>query len=163
MAFNTPSFVIGLLLGLLIMLIIVWILYISRVFMFAYCPVQARACGSADYYNDPGEALNEDPNADISQMLFLNDDKQMFYKRVPRTTDCVTESNQIVHIQYPQYCEFSNGKGSSSTWKETAYNSNIYRQTSNPNGQSITTNGDCIPTNGSPYRTGTPLLKWDAN
>lgn len=161
-SFDFVSFVIGLLLGAIIMLLLVWIAYFTRTFLFTYCPTQARPCGGADYYNDPGDALAHNPQITVADILFLNDENEMFYKRVPRSTDCVPEFNQLVHLRFPQYCSFSTTGGTAGVWKETAFNSNVYRP-DGFSGPTLTTDGNCDPAPGSPVSTGTPLLRWDAN
>jgi hypothetical protein len=161
-SFEFISFTIGLLLGMIILLILVWWAYFSRTFLFTYCPTQARPCGGGDYYNDPGDALANNPNVTVAEILFLNDENEMFYRRVPKNTDCVPEANQLVYIQYPQYCSFSNSVGVSGTWRETAFNSNIYSPFGFI-GPNITTNGNCDPAPGSPAVSGVPLLLWDPN
>src|SRR5437763_876523 len=110
--FDFTSFSIGLLLGMIILLTLVWIAYFTRSFLFTYCATQARACGGADYYNDPGDALAHDSSLTASDILFLNESDELFYKRVPRNTDCVPESNQTVYIKFPQYCSFTDSTGS---------------------------------------------------
>lgn len=156
--FDVVSFFIGVLVGVIVTIIFVWISYSTRMFLFTYCPRQARPCGATDYFNDPGNALAYNPNISVSDILFLNNNNEMFYKRVPRNTDCVPEYNQIVYIKYPQYCSFST---SGSLWKQTAFNSNIYKPV-NGSGDPITTEGNCIPIN-SPITFGVPILKWDPN
>lgn len=161
-SFDFVSFSIGVLLGLIIMLLLVWIAYFTRSFIFTYCPTQARPCGGADYYNDPGDALAHNPLITPSDILFLNQTNDMFYTRVNRRTDCVPESNQVIYMKYPQYCSFSSTGGVSGTWKETAFNSNIY----NPDGfvgPTVTTDGNCIPVPESLVSSGIPLIKWDPN
>lgn len=144
------------------MLLLVWIAYFTRSFLFTYCPTQARPCGGADYYNDPGDALANNPQVTVADILFLNDQNNMFYRRVPRNTDCVPESNQIVYMRFPQYCSFSTTGGTAGVWKETAFNSNIYNPDGFP-GPSVTTDGNCDPVEGEPVSSGTPLLRWDPN
>lgn len=161
-SFDFTSFILGLLVGALLMLIIIWIFYFTRTFLFTYCPTQARPCGGADYYNDPGDALANNPQLTPSDILFITSNNEMFYTRVPRNTDCVPESNQIVYMQYPQYCSFSTTGGVSGTWIESAFNSNIY----NPSGfvgPKVTTSGNCIPNPGYPVTTGIPIVNWNAN
>lgn len=158
--FDFVSFIIGLLLGAILTLILIWISYFTRTFLFTYCPTQARPCGAADYFNDPGEALAHNPQITVSEILFINDQEEMFYKRVPRTTECVPESNQIVYMKFPQYCNFSTTGGTAGVWRETAFNSNMYNPDGFP-GPTITTDGNCGPSPGSPVTDGTPILRWD--
>lgn len=155
------SFMIGLLLGMIMMLLLVWASYAGRVFLFTYCTTGAPFCAGADYYNDPGDALANDPRINVGEILFLNSNNQMFYKRVPRTTNCIPEGNQTVHMKFPQYCSFS-GVGISGTWKESAFNSNVYDPVSGI-GDIITTSGSCIPIEGQDVTSGVPLLEWDPN
>jgi len=160
--FEFISFTIGLLLGMIMLLIFVWIAYFTRTFIFTYCPSQARPCGGADYYNDPGDALANYPKLTVDDILFINADDEMYYRRVPKSTDCIPEANNLVYMQYPQYCSFSVTGGTTGTWRETAFNSNLY----SPYGfigPSVVTGGDCIPAPGSPVQSGTPILRWDTN
>lgn len=161
-SFDFVSFVIGLLLGMIVMLLLVWIAYFTRSFLFTYCPTQARPCGGADYYNDPGDALAHYPNLTVGEILFLNDNNEMFYRRVPKSTDCVPEANELVHMKFPQYCSFATTGGVSETWKETAFNSNIYTSDIMP-GARIVTDGNCDPSPGQIVETGVPILRWDPN
>lgn len=161
-SFTPVSFVLGFLTGAIVMLILIWLAYFTRSFLFTYCPTQAPPCSGGDYYNDPGDALASNPQITAADILFLNDDNQLFYKRVVKNTGCIPESNQLVHITYPQYCSFSGTGGVSGTWRETAFNSNIYV----PDGfvgPNVVTNGDCDPAPGSLVDVGVPLLRWDAN
>lgn len=160
--FDFVSLTIGLLLGMVLMLILIWISYFTRLFLFTYCPTQAPECAGANYYNNPGDALVNNPQLTVDDILFLNNQNEMFYKRVPRTTNCVPGSNQVVYIQYPQYCSFSSTSGNTGIWQETAFNSNIYKPSGFP-GPTITTTGNCEPTSGSPVSSGIPLIRWDQN
>lgn len=90
----------------------------------------------------------------------------MFYRRVPKSTDCVPEANELVYMKFPQYCSFSTGNlnASSETWKQTAFNSNIYTIMSGATNVSrIVTDGNCNPSPGQIVDTGVPILRWDAN
>lgn len=160
-SFDFVSFTIGLLLGMIIMLVFVWIAYFTRSFLFTFCPVQTRACGAADFTNDPGDALAQNPQLTASDILFLDSNNHLFYKRVLRTTDC-NPQNQTVFIEFPQYCSFSTTGGTAGIWKETAFNSNIYRP-DGFSGPTITTSGSCEPVPGSQVVSGVPLVRWDAN
>lgn len=158
--FDFISLVIGLLLGMIVMLLLVWIAYFSRSFIFSYCPTSGVPCSGKDYYNDPGNALGNNPQLTASDILFLNSNNEMFYNRVPKTSNCTPESNQVVQIVYPQYCSFKNSSGSTGTWRETFFNSNVYLSSA---GVTLTTIGNCDPAPGSPVVSGIPLVQWDAS
>lgn len=157
--FDFISFIIGLLLGMILLLLLVWMAYYERWFMFAYCPSQARYCGGADYYNNPGDAITNGSN--INDILFLNDSGELVYQRVPRVTTCIPDHGQTVVVKYPQYCSFSDG-GTDSVWRETAFNSNVYTSQDGTIGN-LTTTGNCQPTPGQTPAmiSGTPVIKWE--
>ncbi len=159
--FDFASFSIGLILGMIMMLILVWIAYYSRSVMFAYCPTSARICGGADYYNNPGDALAH--GADINDILFLNQEKELLYKRVPKNTTCVPGAGQIVTMIYPQYCAFAGPSGANGVYRETSFNSNMYLPTNGTISEPITTSGNCIPNPGYTVTKGIPLIRWDTN
>ncbi|CAH6418159.1 Hypothetical protein HVR_LOCUS34 [uncultured virus] len=146
---------------MIIMLLLIWIAYFTRSFIFTYCPTTSKTCGGADYYNNPGDALAN--GAQLNEILFLNEKNELLYKRVPRTTDCTPGTGQTVDMVFPQYCAFSGPSGVSGTWKETAFNSNIYKPVDGTVGPTITTTKDCQPAPGLVVDKGTPLLRWDAN
>lgn len=160
-SFDFTSFIIGLLLGAIMTLILIWISYFTRSFLFTYCAAQPIPCGGADYFNDPGEALANDKGLTAGNILFLNSNDQLLYKRVQKNTACTPESNQTVIMKYPQYCSFS-GTGGTGTWRETAFNSNIYKPYGFA-GPTIITEGNCIPVEGEPVTDGIPLVKWDTS
>lgn len=149
--FDWISFLIGLLIGLLLMLIIVWICYDTRTFVFEYCATQSPYCSGINYFNDPGQAIGC-AGANIDDILFLNREDELFYRRVQKTNKCIATTDQVVHIPYPQYCLFDiNGvavQGKLITDVD-------YLLT---NGDTIASNPNCQP----PNSTGTPLLKWDS-
>lgn len=153
------SFVIGLLIGMIIMILLVWIAYYTRTFLFTSCPTSTPACAGADYYNNPGDALAN--GANINDILFLNDQNVMLYKRVPRVSGCTPESNQVVEIQYPQYCSFTTAEGTTETGKALQYNSPMYAVSGVKN--PIITSGNCVPAPGTGAVSGVPLLRWDPN
>ena len=159
-SFQFVSFIIGLLLGAIIMLLLVWIGYYTRSFIFTYCPEQARPCGGADYYNNPGNALANNSGLTAGSILFLKDDK-LYYTRVPKNTNCVPESNQTIPIIFPQYCSFGNPGQPSLTYRQTFFNSNIYKPDNGIPGVVITTSGNCDPVPGQELTTGIPLVEWD--
>lgn len=160
--FSFISFIIGVIIGTIITLVLLWIAYFTRIFLFTHCPKRSRPCGSSDYYNDPGNALAHNPNLSPSDILFINNNHEMFYKRVPRNTNCNPDFNQLVYIKYPQYCAFTGVDNVIGLWKQTAFNSNIYKPVDS-NQPIVTTKGNCTPDENPFVTIGTPVLKWDPN
>jgi len=167
--FEFVSLLIGLLLGMITMLLLVWLAYFSRAFVFSFCPTTSRPCAGADYYNDPGNALAHNPQLTPADILFLNNNNEMFYKRVPRVGNCTPEANQTVQIVFPQYCSFTGTggvagatAGSVHTWRETAFGSNIYKP-DGFTGNTLSTLGNCDPVLRSSVSSGIPLIEWDSN
>lgn len=157
--FDWVSFTIGGLVFSIIILLVIWITYYTRTFIFQYCATQPPYCTGIDYYNNPGNAIAN--GADVDDILFINNQNEMFYKRVPRTDDCIPQSNQVIPIQYPQYCEFETAFGMTGTWKQTFFTSNVYRPADGSLNPTVTTTGNCIPAPGSFVVNGKPLLQWD--
>lgn len=158
-AFNFPSFIIGLLLGMILLLLLVWISYFTRTGAFINCPAQARACAGEDYYNDPGEAMAK-TGMTAGQILFVADGR-MYYKRVPKTGGCIPEGNQTVRIAYPQYCQFSGPGIAGVTGVDRYFNANLYDTIpfiglTGP----VTTDQNCDPKSGQVVTQGTPILYW---
>jgi len=165
--FNFINFIIGFLVGMIMMLIIIWISYYTRTFLFTYCATQAPACGFNDYFIDPGNALayaeltgltNTINPSTILEIRTNGDDEKMYYDVVSKDhSNCVANQYER-YIPYPQYCEFFNSDGSLGSYKRSLLN--VYKSTilgsPNPN---IAALANCEPTN-SLY-TGKILQKWD--
>lgn len=156
---DTASFFIGLLLGMIIMLIFIWIAYNTRSFIFTYCATGTIGCAGNDYYNDPGLALGNNPQLKASDILFVRND-ELFYTRVPRVTTCTPENNQTVQITQPQYCAFSGTPGTDIVYRQIAPGSNIYNPYGTP-GSTVTATSNCDPAEGQAFTQGIPLVKWD--
>lgn len=158
--FDLPSFFIGFLIGLILMLLLVWISWFTRTGAFVNCPVQVRPCTGEDYYNDPGEAI---ANAGVTagQILFIVDGK-MYYKRVPKNGTCAPEGNQVVRIAYPQYCKFSGTGIAGVTGIDRYFNANLYDTTTAPPFYPVTTDQNCTPKSGQIVTEGIPILEWNA-
>lgn len=160
--FEPVSFFIGLIIGMIILLLIVWICYASNSFLFTYCSSNAPLCKGADYYNDPGEAIAN--GANINDILFLNDELKMFYKRVPAISSCVPGPGQTVEILYPQYCSFQIN-GDSIQGRAPTLNNPVYDVKVNGVEETVDTKniGSCTPNDGEIATSGIPLLKWDSS
>jgi hypothetical protein len=156
--FNFPSFIIGLILGMIVMLTLIWIAYFTRTGAFINCPGQARVCTGEDYYNDPGEAIAK-TGVTAGQILFI-DNGRMYYKRVPKNGTCIPEGNQTVRIAYPQYCKFSGSGISGVTGRDLYFNANLYRLQHGGLTQPIITDENCDPRSGQTVTEGEPILYW---
>lgn len=154
-SWNWISFIIGFLFGLLAMTIIVWICYTVKTLAFAYCPTQQQACFSADYFNDPGDALAN--GAKLQDILFLNNG-QIQYRRSKRIADCTPQSDQTVTITNPQICSFNIG-GQDHLGKSIGFNNNRYLVNVGSMTQIIDTTSNCNPENLG--ITGRPVLAWE--
>lgn len=159
--FDGTTFATGILLGMILMYILIWILYSTRTFIFSYCASGTRPCAGADYYNDPGKALAEDSQLDPSQILFLNDEGELYYKRVPFSSDCVPESNQLMYIRNPQYCLFETSSGATGVWKQIQFGSNTYQAVGGT--AMAKSDANCQPNPGQTVTSGSTLLRWNAN
>lgn len=165
---DLSSFVVGLMVGLILMILIVWALYSSRTFVFTVCPRQRNVCTFADYINSPGVALAG--GYQVDDILFLDANRQLWYKRVPRNSGCTPISyNQNVRVLHPQYCLFTTADGSTNyEARNTREASPVYTFTDS-DGQEVTvmTSKNCqvVATNPPDYlqEEGIPLVKWDAS
>lgn len=153
-----PSCVIGIFIGMSIMLIIHWIGYSTRIFIYADIPLHYPECRFSNYFNNPGDAIAN--GSIVDEILSITDDK-MKYQRVPKDV-CVPGSNQDVKIANPQYCEFINQKGVKIQAKNTFFESPFYvykdmEILSAPNCKPISNNQNLN------FVDGIPLLIWDAS
>lgn len=156
-------FVIGLLSGLIIMVLLSWFAYNTRLFVFSQCPRTLRRCSIVDYYIDPGQALAS--GEDLGKILFLNSQNQLYYRRPLRNYSCVPAVNRATHISYPQYCLFTGPGGTEIKGKQIAPSSNVYRVQGDSisSMKTIVTGEDCQPQNDAEYVMGRPVLDWDTS
>lgn len=169
--FDFPSFLIGLLIGMILMLLIVWIVYYTRAFAFSNCPTTVPICAGGQYYNDPGVALAESGTAGLTagNILYIDENalpETMYYQRVPKTSDCAPGTGQTVRIANPQYCEFTTATGGINfEAKQLVFGSPLYHPIpgqSVPETILIETSGDCIPVDTDKFVKGVPILRWDS-
>ena len=154
------SFWLGLLVGFMALLIIFTALYNARVFAFEHCSTGGNVCLGSEYYNDPGNAIAN--GATATDILSLNEENEMLYKRVPKDS-CTPGTNQTVNIINPQYCLFKDDESDSSgvTGRSIQFGSNIYQLEGSHS--KVKTDGNCIPKKSSCFDTGIPLIEWDPN
>lgn len=165
MAWDGASCVVGIFIGMSILLIISWICYSTRTFIYVDIPWTYPQCRFSNYFNNPGNAIAN--GADVNNILTVNKEGRMKYQRVPKDV-CVPGSNQDITIFNPQYCSFTlddNGVISQIEGRNTFYESPHYiadykgvelNITSMPNCQPTSNNLDLNLTGGS------PIIKWDS-
>jgi hypothetical protein len=167
--FHFISFIIGLLLGMIMMLIIIWISYYTRTFLFTYCSTQAVKCGLSDYFINPGNALAFAgmvglPGLTASDILFVetdkNGDEKMYYDVVAKSNSCVSQKH-VRYIPYPQYCTFFDKDGNSGTYKKNLFN--LYALNGEQGVRGIPALVDCQPIPADEFTGGEILIKWDPN
>ena len=151
--FDWLAWLIGFLVGIFIIVIIFFIAFWTRSFLFTFCPTNPGTCVGADYFNDPGDALAN--GAKINDILFLDSLGHMIYKRVPRVSTCTPGADQVVPILFPQFCSFDGIDA-----KALQLNSSMYKL---PSGLVVDTEGNCVPTPGQPVVTGNVVIRWDPN
>jgi len=176
------SFIVGILVGMIIMVIIFWITYYNRVFIFTKCPNNVLPCLYDQYWNDPGNALNQNSSLQASDILFINSNQQMLYKRVPKSSACVPVSDsQTVTIVNPQWCQFTTQNGVTPSTlagqtfqaRNSVFESPLYTGTlgdgtkievlTDGNCQAIRSETNTTPSQDIVVRGGAPVLRWDAN
>lgn len=159
---DTPSFVIGLMIGLILMLIIVWALYAGRTFVFSICPKGRNFCNNRDYFDNPANALAD--GAKLDDILFINDQDQMYYKRVVKNRGCIPiGSRQTVKINHPQYCNFKGRDSQNYEGVNTEFGSRLYHmKTDNGTTYSVLTRDNCeVESSENNFVvSGRPMLKW---
>lgn len=158
---DSASFVVGIMIGLIIMLVVVWSLYTSRTFIFNICPKSSRICRLTDYINLPGIALAD--GAEIQDILFLREDG-LYYKRVPRVPGCIPlPATQTVKVRYPQYCNFTLSDGGQVEGRQTQPGSPVYAAQLDGQPLTVMSNGNCGVERATPdvVVSGKPLLRWD--
>jgi hypothetical protein len=170
------SFSIGILVGIVITVIIVWILYATRVLFFSNCPSAQRQCVASDYFNDPAVALSNGFN--VNEILFLEDvipppppgsnlsTVRMVYKRPVRTSNCTPGTDQIVPITQPQFCQFQNESGGKYTGQNFSFGSKHYAIEGSATSAVVNTTLNCNVSSftgfpsGIVIESGTPILNW---
>ena len=156
------SFIVGILLGMVLMLVVVWICWSTRTLVFTVCPKSKSAvCRGLDYVNLPGVALAA--GVPLEQILFLESDG-LYYKRVPKIPNCVPmPATQTVKVRFPQYCSFNAQDGMEIEAKQVSPGAPVYRAVDAEIPLEVMSNGNCSVERSTPFVVGAgrPLLKWD--
>lgn len=145
------------------MLVLNWIGYSTRIFIYADIPWNYPQCRFSNYFNNPGNAISN--GAIVDDILSVNGAGNMTYQRVPKDV-CVPGSNQDVRIVNPQYCEFTLADGRKIEAKNTFFESPYYVSTKDVNGRKldIISKPSCNAISNSQdidITSGIPLVKWD--
>jgi len=112
MIFNWWIFLFGIVIGIIITILLVWLFYSQRWIIFSNCNNVVPICNSINYFNDPTDALKNNPNLKPSDILMLNSNgTQLIYKRVPKISNCMPGSDQNIVIDFPEVCQFSDSTG----------------------------------------------------
>lgn len=154
------SFAVGLLLGFIIMLIIMWITYSTRTFLFTRCLTRLPPCLRSQYIANIGEAIAAGyPVKDILYVV----DGILYYRRPQTDINCSpTARESVVQQPYPLYCSFDTDQGHQYEGHKIAHGSYEY---TNITGETIyvTTNANCkvVDSSDGSVTSGIPLAKWD--
>ena len=158
--FDWISFIIGVLVGMIIILVIVWLIYYSRWFMFSYCPTTLATCLKDDYLTIE-EALAEGHSL---QALLKYDptNNTLLHVRQPRISTCSIGSNQVEKVDLPQYCIF-NINGKDQIHKYVYSSDNLIRYQNIETDEIIFANNHCDGSNAYNKMAvaGKPMIKWD--
>jgi len=128
------SFITGVVVGLIIMLLITWIVY-------SVDNNNGNVCMGADYYNDPVDAIQH--GAKESDIYSIDEEGRLNYKRViKKSGGCIPSTDQTIIIERPSKCVFVDDEGLELEGKQTHYNSSTYVL---EDGTSVLTDGHCIP------------------
>jgi hypothetical protein len=170
MPWDFPSAIVGIIVGAVIVLFIMWILYITRTFIFSTIPSQQPVCRLQDYIENPGVAIAN--GSTLSDILFvapadLPGTSTMLYKRVPSVNTCTPSSlNQTVIVPYPEFCEFTTADSHTYVGRNLSFGSPSYTFLNNAQQEVsvlVNGNGRCTPISsmGDTVTTGLPTLIWD--
>lgn len=150
-------FFLGLITGIILIIILMLILKSTNSVPFNNCYGTPAICRSSQYFNNPTNALRN--GSTLSEILTINNNNQMQYKRPPREP-CSPGENQEVTIVNPQYCTFTNSDGSV-LYRDMFFDANLYYKADGSDlTDHIVTSGNCVPL-GTEYTSGQINLRWD--
>jgi hypothetical protein len=161
--FDFVSFLIGIFFGFLIAVIITWIGYSNKVFVFTGCAINGLKCRYSNYFNNPAKAISEGFTAD--QIMYVNDNGVLMYKRVPKDL-CFPTANQTIPVPRPQYCSFSDKNNNTYIARNDKFESPYYTILNTNVG--VIAGKNCIPESTdcnakSEMVSGVPIVRWDAS
>lgn len=151
-----PAFAIGLVVGILLVILLLWLAFITRTLVFRFTPQAFPTCGATDYLNDPQEAVRlgglEEDHLFVSEGILL-------YRRKQANTRCVPGADQVISIPQPPICSFTDGENQDFTGHLIANTDGQYRVPTGAGDMTIKAKRHCRPqaTDSSPFVTGRPL------
>lgn len=164
---NFGYFLIGLIIGMIILIIIVTILYATRVLWFSDCKIDNSTCTRQDYYNSPEIALQNGEN--VNGNLFLNNidgtsTTGLFFRRIQKGEGCTPGPNQSILVPFPQQCMLTTNGNNQMVYRRTARpdDKSLTLEYSNTNLASLVDLGpNCTPSPTSGFTSGVPIPRWD--
>jgi len=154
--FSWSSFLIGLLIGMAILALLVWLAYSQRWLFFDQCIVSHPHCTNSDYYETPSDALRYTP-VKTSDILHVRNGV-LYYKRVPKQHNCTPGSDQSVPIEFPQVCDFTGTDGTDFEATIGMINMDFNQATYTSPGHMVLSGPNCVPVTGAV--SGVPVAKW---
>lgn len=148
-------FFIGFLVGIVILLIIVWLLYINKIFFFEYCSETQPTCKRDNYFRNPSEAIaNGYP---VDEILTIKNGN-MYFTRPPVTNNCTPGNNQTILITFPEFCAFETIDGLFEGTNGGV--GDTYIVDINGEKVEVVTSKSCNPISPNTIISGTPILAW---
>lgn len=142
--YDLISTLLGILMGMIIMLAIVWVAYAGNFFVFSYCATSTPYCKDSDYINQIDEAIKKGYNKE--DILFLKNG-ELYFKRPKFTRQCVPSKDQIVKIDKPDTCVFTIDNNNY-IGRQLFQGSSVYKTMVGGNEYRIKTDDSCNPVDG---------------
>lgn len=98
---NWISFILGILIGAVIIILLAWLAYSQRWAWYCNCRMGDQICLKDDYHTLSEAFQNGFTPQDI---LEVDSNGILRYKRVPKNPECIPGSNQSIPVIYPQFC-----------------------------------------------------------
>lgn len=158
MGWSWTAFFVGFLIAVVAVLIIIWILYINRLFVFHTCTGEEPTCKRSDYINNPTDAIND--GYSINTVLSIHDNK-MYFTRPVNNNSCVPGNNQTVLVPFPEFCSFETDQGSYEGTNGGVGSKYVFTTLLGEE-VIVDTSNSCVPVSSEPdiVISGKPVLKW---
>lgn len=101
--YDAISTILGVIMGMIIMLSIVWVAYAGNFFVFSYCATVTPYCMESDYINEVDEAIKKGFKKE--DILFIKNN-ELYFKRPKKTRQCVPTHDRTLKLDKPETCIF---------------------------------------------------------